>query len=57
MIASDYKVINNDCPEGATSSGQSPGRGVDSYKVKSEILSLRISDLCPRISPPLVGGD
>jgi hypothetical protein len=40
MIAPGYKVINNDCPEGATSSGRSPGRGVDSYTVKFENLSL-----------------
>ncbi len=28
----DYKVTNNDFPEGAASSGRSPGRGIDSYR-------------------------
>jgi hypothetical protein len=31
------------CPEGATSSGRSPGRGVDSYMIKPENLSLTFS--------------
>jgi len=43
MTAPEYKVTNNDCPEGATSSGRSPGRGVDSYTIKSENLSLTFS--------------
>ncbi|MEW6376466.1 MAG: hypothetical protein AB1502_11850, partial [Thermodesulfobacteriota bacterium] len=43
MIAPAYKVINNDCPEGAPSSGRSPGRGVDSYIFRSENLSLTFS--------------
>jgi len=57
MIAPAYKVINNDCPEGATSSGRSPGRGVDSYMFKSENLSLTFKNDPPKISPPSVGGD
>jgi len=44
MIAPGYKVINNDCPEGATSSGRSPGRGVDSYMFDSENFLLTFSD-------------
>jgi len=32
--------LENNCPEGATSSGRSPGRGVDSYIFKPENLSL-----------------
>ena len=32
--------LEKNCPEGATSSGRSPGRGVDSYMFKSENLSL-----------------
>jgi hypothetical protein len=54
MIALGYKVINNDCPEGAPSSGRSPGRGVDSYTIKSENLSLTSSEISPL---PSVGGD
>jgi len=42
------------CPEGATSSGRSPGRGVDSYTLKSENLSLTFFKklpLTPSLSP------
>jgi hypothetical protein len=31
------------CPEGATSFGRTPGRGIDSYILKSENLSLTFS--------------
>jgi hypothetical protein len=49
--------LKNNCPEGATSSGRSPGRGVDSYTFKSENSSLTFRNYPPKISPPLVGGD
>ena len=44
MMALNHQLTNNDCPKGAPSSGQSPGRGVDSYMFKSENLSLTLEN-------------
>jgi len=43
--------LENNGPEGATYSGRSPGRGVDSYMFKSENLSLTFCPLTPSLSP------
>jgi len=38
--ATKDKTSIHNCPEGAISSGRSPGRGIDSYTLKSENLSF-----------------
>jgi len=43
--------LEKNCPEGATSSGRSPGRGVDSYTIKSENLSPTFCPLTLPLSP------
>ena len=48
-------ATKKDCPERATSSGRSPGRGVDSYALKSENLSPTFQRVAPKNSPPLGG--
>jgi hypothetical protein len=48
--------LENNCPEGATSSGRSPGRGVDSYTLKSENLSLTFFKKLP-LTPSLPAGE
>jgi len=44
--------LENNCPVGATSSGRSPGRGADSYMIKSENFLLTFRK-CPPKKPPL----
>jgi len=36
--ATKHKALLHGCPEGVPSSGRGPGRGVDSYRVRSEIF-------------------
>jgi len=44
-------------PEGAPSFGRSPGRGVGSYTLKSDNISLTFKKIPKDSSPPLAGGD